>query len=436
MMRALMVLAVLSGSGCGCLLPVGDTKKEPGQPNSIRAQLKFDFTYQESGKFFQFPNTLTAVLALEIAPDDRVKGTLAFLGSGKVTMTVVTGVIENGKVRLDEGMAAFGAGGSLNWKRLEVDLHKSLPDGVADTGAGSAEGTVSIFAGDVGDLANCTAKVTAVPDVEGSKVTIEPLMPNPYRFVFVPTDGVRLHFGEPVVERDALQFVRVLANGNAVEGRFSSQAREGRITVLEFQPAALLPYNADIKVDLGQLGDLSGNAMTADASVRKVTEDPGSILTNPGFELGLQGWTLLGKQGGPFGTYQNVVPAGGLQQLVVREETGLSGYFDVPTHATTLSMQVTTLAESDQLDQNYTAVLRLHNPGEAPKVIFDVFQERQASVACRGCEEFTKRMGPLTKTLDLTPYRGKRVFLSGEVRSSFFFGVNYFALLLDEVKVQ
>ena len=52
------------------------------------------------------------------------------------------------------------------------------------------------------------------------------------------------------------------------------------------------------------------------------------------------------------------------------------------------------------------------------------------------CGEFGQLIPPTRKSVDVSLFRGERVFLTAEVRSSFFIGVNFFALVLDDLRIQ
>jgi hypothetical protein len=45
-------------------------------------------------------------------------------------------------------------------------------------------------------------------------------------------------------------------------------------------------------------------------------------------------------------------------------------------------------------------------------------------------------VGPLSRTIDLTPHRGQRVYVTVDVRSSFFIGVNFYAALVDAIQIR
>ncbi|MBX7116787.1 MAG: hypothetical protein K1X64_20845 [Myxococcaceae bacterium] len=426
---------VIVGALCaaGCMCGIEDTQTlQPHQPaDAILTQVTLELTFQKASTFFQRPTKVTGLLALSIDAESRVSGVLSFPGES-TSLAQVHGRLEGQRVTLDAQEVRVPPDSSFGWTRFELEFVES--ETLWEVAHGSAEGSWQQFGGDVVDSSAVTVKLSGVADVGPATASVEPLQRSAYRFTLWPTDALRIRFNEPVDHAKAMAKIRVLSNNQVVPGALTSTPVLGRVTSLEFHPSIGLPFAAPVRLDLGGLTDLRGNAANAPAAV-PVVADPGSLLNNPSFEKGLEGWSVLGSEGKPAGAFKEVLPADGSQQLVLRQDTGVAGYFDVPMTATTLSFSLAFFAESQFVSAAYSGTVRLFSPGEPPQLLFDGAAHVEDSVDCN-CSEFSRRFGPQRLTADLVPLRGRRVFLVAEARSAQLIGNNSYALVLDDVKVQ
>jgi hypothetical protein len=380
------------------------------------------------------PDTLRGVLTLDAPSGDskRMTGSIALFAFEALTQTqpsstamaAAAGQVDEGTLTLEPGTVVAEPGATLQWTQLELQ----------PGGTGTASGHWSRVLGDVVDQTDFTAKVTWGLDMTGELLRLVPAGDRPAPDL-LPTDTLRVMFDEPVAEPDARARVKLLAGGAPWSSTWSADlpAVSARVVALQLQPDHFLPFGAELTLAPGGLTDPAGNALVAGAA-RHVVADPGPLTSNAGFESGLAGWITSGQVEAT-GAVQGQAPAEGAKQLVVHQESFAAGYLDVPANATTLQLSLTLFSELGQFDAGKTAVVRLLSEGVAPQVLFDAATEQAHDAACN-CGELSHRLGPQVKTADLTALRGKRVFLTAEVRSAFFIGVNYYALLIDDVRVQ
>jgi hypothetical protein len=291
--------------------------------------------------------------------------------------------------------------------------------------------------GDVIDDSSYTAKLTAAKDTAGGSVVLEPKLPEPYRALLLPTDGVRARLGEPVSDALVRAQVRLLAAGQPRAVTAVTRPVSGRVTSVELTPGDWLPFDAAVSFDLGALTDPAGNALAADTAVHRTVPDPGPMAVNPDFELGMTGWAPAGREVRAVTGLGGVQPASGAQLLAVRTDSAVTAYFDVPAAATRLSFSAAVLSELGQFDAKRTATVTLFAQGQAPQLVFDAKDQAAKDSSCSDCgPEFGHRVPMERHGADVTALRGQRVFLVAEVRSSYFIGVTQFALLLDDVRLE
>ena len=376
------------------------------------------------------PDSLPGLLSLDVAADGTAAGSLAISGA-PTSISEVAGHAADGRLTLTPGQISVEPGGSLAWQTLTLAIG---PAGLVGS-SGSATGTWTMVRGDEIDTADYKADLSASADTKGEAFDVVPPEARPPGAV-LPTDALQVRLGEPA-EVERATAVRVLANGVPVVDPLTPLADpvHGLVIALALRPPGFWAFDTAITAEPGGLVDPSGNAMSWSGAGLHVVPDPGPMIGNLGFEAGTTGWTVTGHQAGTTGTFDGVVPVEGALQMIVREESVLTGYLDVPAGATSLSLSVGLFSEAGQFDADRTAVIALHRASGERIVMFDGYAERAASAAC-ACGEFGQLIPPARKSVDVTPFRGERLFLTAEVRSSFFFGVNFFALVLDDLRIQ
>ena len=208
----------------------------------------------------------------------------------------------------------------------------------------------------------------------------------------------------------------------------------GLVTTATFTPSDFLAFDAVLAADVSELRDPAGNAfITVDETT--TVPDPGSLSDNLGFESALDSWVTLGDVI-VTDTFEGMTPVSGIAHAVVRQEGTLFGYFDVPADATRLALSVALFSEIGEIDPDYTAVIALHRAGGERAIVFDAYDQRELGESCADCTEYGHKLGPLRAEADLTPFQGERLILTVEVRSAFFIGVNYYALVLDDILIE
>jgi hypothetical protein len=377
------------------------------------------------------PATIAGHLYLDV-DGGLVTGTISTRDTDTVSLASVSGRVEGADIVLEDVTVAVTPGGSLGLDELHITLRDADDDGEVDGAAGEAAGSWQRVLGDVVDQTTHTSIMAAGLD---ARATSASLFVARTVLALLPFEGVNVRFQEPLREADVRDNLRILADGTAVAGELTVAATGGLVTGATFQPDAFLGFGAEVTLDLAALQDPSGNALTASDARVPVVADPGPLAGNTGFESGLTGWIALG-QADTQGAFQGLAPAAGAAQAVVREGGTLAAALDVAAGATELELSVAVLSEIGQVDADRTTVIALRKPGGALIEIFDVADVADQFQSCGTCTEYGQSVGPLRRTIDLTPHRGQRVFLTVDVRSSFFIGVNFFAALVDDIQVR
>jgi hypothetical protein len=390
-------------------------------------------TYVNPPFILQRPETITGHLYLDVAADGVVSGTIAARDIDTVSLAAIDGRVEGTEIVCQDAMVAVTPGGSLELGELRLSLLDGDGDGAVDGAQGEAAGSWSRGLGDVFDQTPYSSTLTAGLDARGTTASLS--VPRS-TLTLLPFDAVNVRFEEPLRETDVRDHLRILAGGTAVTGELTLAATGGLVTGATFQPDAFLAFGADVTIDHAGLEDPSGNALAAPDARVPVVADPGALTDNAGFESELAGWIALG-QTGVEGAFQGIAPAEGAAQAVVREGGTLAIALDVGAGATELELSVAVLTEGSEVDANHTAVIALRTPGGELMEIFDVADVADQLQDCAACTAtYSKSVGPLRRTIDLTPHRGQRVFLTVDVRSSFFIGVNFFAALVDDIQIR
>jgi hypothetical protein len=389
-------------------------------------------TYMAPPFLLPRPETISGHLYLDVAPDGGVSGTISTRDTETVSLAAIGGRVEGTEIVFEDATVAVTPGGSLALEELRLSLRDGDGDGAADGADGEAAGSWSRVAGDVIDQSPHRSTLTAGLDATGTSAS---LFVSRSDLTLLPFDAVNVRFEEPLREADVRDHLRILAGGTAVTGELALAATGGLVTGATFQPDAFLAFGADVTIDHAGLADPSGNALVASSARVSVVADPGVLTDNAGFESALAGWIALG-QTGVEGAFEGIAPAEGAAQAVVREGGTLAAALDVGAEATELELSVAVLTEGSEVDADRTVVIALRKPGGELLEIFDVADVADQLQDCAACTSYGKFVGPLRRTFDLTPHRGQRVFLTVDVRSSFFFGVNFFAALVDDIQIR
>lgn len=378
------------------------------------------------------PATLSGHLYLTIQSTGAVTGTISARDTDTVSLATISGHTEGNQIVIEDGTVAVTPGGTLGLDELRITLRDDNGDGATDGATGTASGSWVRAMGDIVDFATHTSTLTANLDTTSTTAT---LFVQRSPATLLPYEAVTVRFQEPLREQDVRTFLRIRVNGVSVSGTLTLSPTGGLVTAATFQPSGFLRFGAAVTIGLTGLSDPAGNALSASSARANVVANPGPLTANAGFESGLASWIALGQASAP-GAFQGFAPPQGAKQAVVREGGTLVGVLDVPFGATELELSVAVLSEIGQVSPNHTTVIALRKAGGALIEIFDVADVASQFQPCATCTEFGQSVGPLRRTIDLTPHRGQRVFLTVDVRSSFFIGVNFYAALVDAIQIR
>jgi hypothetical protein len=389
-------------------------------------------TYTEPPGGVERPASISGHLYLDVAADGQVTGVYSASDPERAWADIVEGRVEGTEILVASDRAVLVSGGQLTVDELRIALLDRDGDGTADGAKGEASGSwLTIIGGDIVSSHSFTADATASLDTAATTAFVFVLRDHPE---ILPFDPVIVHFQEPLREADVRDNLRILASGTALTGELTLTPTAGLVTGARFQPDAFLAFDAEVTVDLGALQDPSGNALTASAARAPVMADPGAFTANAGFESGLDGWLVLGEASTQ-GQFQGLAPVEGAAQAVVGDTSMLVTYLDVPADATEIDLSVTVLHEQPEVFPDHT-VITLRRPGVEPIEIFDAGDFADQLQPCPACTDFGAVLGPVRRTLDLTPYRGQRVFLTVEVGGLAVPFGNDVAVLLDDIQVR
>jgi len=391
-------------------------------------------SYGEPEFLLDRPRTVTGHLYLEVSADGSVTGAISARESMAVGLAPVAGRVEGTEIVLQADAVDVAPGGRLGLDELRISLGDRDGDGIADRAQGGATGTWQRAQRDVVDNTSHTSALTAGLDMAASDAFLYVLRPV---LTLLPYEAIDVYFEEPLREADVRGGLRILADGAPVTGEFIFAPIEGLVAAARFQPDAFLPLGAVVTVGSADLQDPSGNAVTAPSGGIPTVADPGPLADNAGFESGLTGWIAVGAARTE-GEFEGTRPVEGTAQAVVLEETTLAAPLDVAADANELAFSISVLTETFAVDADRSVTIALRRPGGESMEIFDVAEVEDQLDDCTACTggDYGAFVGPLRRSVDLTPYRGQRVFLTIDVRSSFFIGVNFFAALIDDVQLR
>jgi hypothetical protein len=378
------------------------------------------------------PATISGHLYLVVQAGGLVNGTISTRDTDTVSLATISGHVESDQLVIEDGSVAVTPGGMLGLDELRITLHDNNGDGLVDGATGTASGTWQRALGDIFDFTTHTSTMSA--NLDSTSTTASLFVPRSPALL-LPFEAVTVRFQEPLREQDVRNFLRIRSNGRNVAGTLTLTPIGGLATSATFQPSGFLGFNAAVTIGVVGLRDPAGNLLNPSSTSVPVAANPGVLTSNAGFESGLTGWIALGQTSAP-GTFEGFVPPQGARQAVVREGGTLAGVLDVPSSATELELSVAVLSEIGQVSPNHTTVIALRKGGGALIEIFDVADVANQFQPCPTCTSYGQSVGPLRRTINLTPHRGQRVYLTVDVRSSFFIGVNFYAALVDAIQIR
>jgi hypothetical protein len=374
------------------------------------------------------PEAFSGHLYLEIDDDGRVTGMMSARGDYDAGLDTFEAHVEGTEIVLDNN-TLIEPGEELTVRDLSISLFDHDGDGTADAAEGEAYGSWIIWISDFALRYEFNSVLTAGRDTTAKTARMSWLGS---REQLLPYSSIYLAFDEPLLEAEVRDNLRILANGTAIPGELMLYGEGEMITRGFFQPDAFLAFGAEVTIDHGDLKDPSGNAVSAAEVRAPVMADPGVFTGNAGFESGLNGWLAVGEVG-TRRTFEGYSPEEGAAQALVRVRSMLVTYLDVPAEATALELSITVFSE----DFGGPARIFLYLPGGEEIELFSAGDLSEQVQPCPPtCLEFETVLGPLRPTLDLTPYRGQRVFVSIEVQPTGLHGEDDGAALIDDVQIR
>ncbi|MEM9074606.1 MAG: hypothetical protein AAGE52_39290 [Myxococcota bacterium] len=405
----------------GLLACASPARTEPSAlSNSLLLELSLDYERPPFPLLVR-PERFEVVLSLDEA-EGIVRGSIGPHHEGTTRLDPVEGTVEDGVISLDEGMFRFERG-RLRWTEFTLD---------PATGEGLIVGRWQQSDRDVFDESEVTIGARVMNDTRAGIAALRVAsLPASRPMVWTP---LAIDMNEPM-DASALDAIRILADEAPLAGDLDAEVIAGSIASLTFTPSAPMPFSADLRLDLGGTVDTAGLPFEVREREMQVIDDPGSLLTNPGFEEGLLGWFASGIVG-TVEEFGGVAPAEGRLQAVVTEESILGGYFDVPPAATRLRVRGSLFSEVGDLDPDRSAVVRLQSDARDVRTFdfFDFVDEGEPSDVAYE-DSYRHRIGPMEVSLDLADLRGERVYLTVQARAANFIGANFYAILLDDVVI-
>jgi hypothetical protein len=371
--------------------------------------------------------------------EDRT-GVLGVIGlparAGIASLSAITwSRVGDADYAIDPGQVAALGNGALSRSQLSLTLADDDGDGVREAGGGAIAGEWTAIQGDVVDQSSFEGAVAASADLEDPEAALVSASDLPPGTVLV-TDAVRVLFSEPIDWAAARERVRVLVDGVALSADPQPErSTRGLVTGVRFDAPSYYPFGARLTLDLGGLADSSGNASQWDGGALTTAADPGDLRANGGFEDGLARWTVVGPAQS-VGRFEGVDPAAGSSQALLLSGAYLLGYFDVPADAIAMHLKVAVLSEIGEFEPGRT-VISMHS-GAGTTVLFDAADHQQDSTPCdcSAPSDFGELIPWRPLRADLTGSRGKRIFLRATTHGIHFIGLNFYGLLIDDVRIQ
>lgn len=400
------------------------------EPSWPPLALTLEPAFESSGRSVPRPEAFTGHLHLD-HQGQSVTGSLSLRWYAEPGLSQIAGQLSGDRIDFDAGEARVPPSGRLAWQAFTLTLFDADGDGVVDSAQGDMAGEWEFVMGDVIDSSPHTSSLTAGPDTEPAEIT---LAPDPRgASVILPIDSIGVRFSEPLADTNMASLRMVTAEGE-VDGQLVFDPVHGLVVGATFQPTRFLPPAATLSLAIDGIYDPAGNPATTSGDVRRTVADPGVLTDNPDFENGLLGWNAIGEVAAT-GAFEGVPPASGDSQAMVREQSVVAGFLDVPQDANQLDLSIAVCSEAGQFDAQHSAVVTLHSSAGERYKVFDAFDFSYNSVPCDSCSEFGHIIPPARYVVDLRPYRGQRLMLTAEARSSYFFGVNYYAMLVDDLMI-
>jgi len=115
--------------------------------------------------------------------------------------------------------------------------------------------------------------------------------------IYTFADAMNVTSSKPLLTETLAANVQLLANGAPIPATVTPRDETGPFANgFRVDPAAPVPFDADLTIDLGGVADAFGRAVEFDRVAHHTVADPGPLTVNPSFE-GDGGWIGLHKVG-------------------------------------------------------------------------------------------------------------------------------------------
>ena len=435
-------LAVTAAVACRGNMGPGETRTDPDRPPVegivAHAAVRLVPRYAERRGITDRPAERALLLTLLpggtglLAIDSRDR-------PGEGGMDTVTWRQAGNEITLTPGAIGGEFEGIFRWDAWRLRLADEDGDGVLESGRGTARGDYHSMRGDVADGSDYEATLTASAPREGPVAAVRgpapPLLGGGSGRPLSVFDRVEVVFSQPVPWAQVASGLRLLLDGQPVQATPTPMHEvHGFVTGAVVPLGDFPPFGATFSLDPGAITDPAGNAARWNEQPLRTPPDPGPLTTNPGFERGPAGWIVEGNAQVQ-GTFEGLAPAEGAAHAVVTSGGRLTGYLDVPAEATRLELSVAAFGEGRGFDSGRSGVVELHAAGTSA-FVFDAAAREAEAVECEDCQSYGARIGPLRVEADLAPFRGRRVFLTVSATGSNYFGFNYYAVVVDDIRVR
>lgn len=348
--------------------------------------------YEESLSFS--PEAITGHLFLQIGHDGSIGGAVSARVDDTVGLGAVTGRLDGSLLVLQWTDLSVRPHGLLGFDELRLSLLDTDADGAIDGARGEGAGQW----GETNGLDVTVTRHESVLIATLDQGRTEAALARPRRDVLLPHDELRVTLGEPLREADVREHLRVRIGEDIVPAQIALEPVAGLVVAATLQPDQLLPFGAELALDLTELTDVAGNQLSRASNSLDVIEDPGPLGEDLGFESGLTGWFTLGNASTQ-GAVDGFGPAEGATQAMLGVEGTLGAVLELPASATELALSITTLTRADGIIPPPLAV-RVRQPGGGA-VEFDTTPLDDSLRDCETCAIYEWQNGPIVLTASL-----------------------------------
>jgi len=234
----------------------------------------------------------------------------------------------------------------VGWENLSFEARDEDGDGTAETGDASATLICDYEEFLSSETATWDASFDLGVDSLPASLAFDPDLGLEPIFAFA--DSMSVTSSRILLAEDLTDQIQLLVNGEPVSATVTPRDVAGPFTGgFIIDPVEAVPFDAALTIDAGALTDAFGAPVEFDGAALDTVSDPGPLTDNPSFE-GEGGW--IGLHTASANTAFPAVdgPTHAYLAYAYPQGDDLIGYFDVPSDATTFSV------ETGDYDYNWT----------------------------------------------------------------------------------